>query len=103
LAPVLGFYFDPRECFRAADQALGDFTYPLCLWHLDVMILVLSVTTGYYYAGLIVAVLISLFATQGLRAVVDRNIDMPGMPSDAPGTHVNHDPALRKGDAADPG
>ena len=32
--------------FRTADQALGNFTHPLYLWHLDVMIIILSVTTG---------------------------------------------------------
>jgi peptidoglycan/LPS O-acetylase OafA/YrhL len=89
---------------RAADQALGDFTYPLYLWHLDVMILVLSVTTGSSYAGLIAAVLLSLFATYGLRAVVDRNIDMlrDAVRGGRVRKYVHYDPALRKGVAADP-
>jgi peptidoglycan/LPS O-acetylase OafA/YrhL len=61
--------------FRAVDQTLGDFTYPLYLWHLDVMFAVLSTTATNSYAGLIAGVLLSLATTWALRAVVDRNVD----------------------------
>jgi peptidoglycan/LPS O-acetylase OafA/YrhL len=61
--------------FRRADRVLGDFTYPLYLWHVNIMTLVLSFTAGYSYAGLTAGLALSLVATYGLRLVVDRNID----------------------------
>jgi peptidoglycan/LPS O-acetylase OafA/YrhL len=62
--------------FRRVDKALGDFTYPLYLWHVDVMIFLLSVTTGYSYAGLFGGLALTFIATYGLRALIDRNIDL---------------------------
>lgn len=62
LAHVIG-------CFRAGDQALGDFTY------LGVKFVVLSTTATNSYGGLVAGVLISLTATCSLRALVDRNVD----------------------------
>jgi peptidoglycan/LPS O-acetylase OafA/YrhL len=61
--------------FHKVDKALGDFTYPLYLWHVDVMILVLSLTAGYSYAGLIGALALAFIVTYGVGALVDRNLN----------------------------
>lgn len=62
------------------------------------MILVLSVTTGYSYAGLIAGILLSLFATYGPQAVVDRNVDKlrDAVQGGRVRSSVRYAPALRK-------
>lgn len=61
--------------FHTVDKALGDLTYPLYLWHVDVMILVLSLTAGYSYGGFIGALAMAFIFTYGIGALVDRNIN----------------------------
>lgn len=53
------------------DRWAGDLTYPLYLWHLNVMVIALSVTTGYSLAGLAGTVIASLVVAWVMRCLVD--------------------------------
>jgi peptidoglycan/LPS O-acetylase OafA/YrhL len=57
------------------DRWAGDLTYPLYLWHLNVMLVALSVTTGYSLAGLAGTVIASLVVAWVLRCLVDPLVD----------------------------
>jgi hypothetical protein len=57
------------------DRWAGDLTYPLYLWHLNVMIVALSITTGYTLAGLAGTVIASLVVAWALRCLIDPLVD----------------------------
>ena len=57
------------------DRWAGDLTYPLYLWHVNVMVAALSITTGYSLAGLAGTVIASLLVAWMLRCLVDPLID----------------------------
>ena len=57
------------------DRWAGDLTYPLYLWHVNVMIVALSITTGYSLAGLAGTVIASLVVAWALRGLIDPLVD----------------------------
>ena len=57
------------------DRWAGDLTYPLYLWHVNVMVVALSVTTGYTLGGLAGTVVASLVVAWALRCLVDPLVD----------------------------
>ena len=57
--------------WRNADRLLGNLTYPLYLYHEDVLVIVLTFTIGYSYSVLAAAVLLSLLVAIMLTALVD--------------------------------
>ena len=56
---------------RAIDRTLGDLTYPLYLYHEDVLVVILTVTTGYAYSTLAVGFVLSFVTAAILMALVD--------------------------------
>jgi peptidoglycan/LPS O-acetylase OafA/YrhL len=56
---------------RAIDRTLGDLTYPLYLYHEDVLVVILTVTTGYAYSTLAVGFALSFAIAAILMALVD--------------------------------
>jgi peptidoglycan/LPS O-acetylase OafA/YrhL len=56
---------------RRADEALGAVTYPLYLYHEDVLVVVLTLTVGYSYSTFIAGMVLSLVAAIALSTVVD--------------------------------
>ena len=57
------------------DQRLGALTYPLYLYHAVVFVAVMTFTTGYSYATLAVAILLSLMVSVAMVAWVDKPIN----------------------------
>ena len=57
------------------DRRLGDLTYPLYLYHQVVMVAVLSLTSGYSWASLAVALVVSLALSAILEMAVAAMID----------------------------
>lgn len=57
------------------DQALGALTYPLYLYHAVVFVAVMAFATGYSYATLAVAILLSLAVSVVMVACVDKPIN----------------------------
>jgi peptidoglycan/LPS O-acetylase OafA/YrhL len=56
---------------RNADRWLGNLTYPLYLYHEDVLVAVLTFTVGYSYGMFAAGILFSLMAAIVLMALVD--------------------------------
>jgi len=56
---------------RAFDRACGELSYPLYLYHQNVIIMALSLTTGYSYPVLAIGVAMSLLVSYGLMRLVD--------------------------------
>jgi peptidoglycan/LPS O-acetylase OafA/YrhL len=73
LMSVLAFVRVDR--LKKADQFLGDMTYPLYMWHPDVLVLVLSITVGYSYFGLICGLLASLIVSFAAHRLIDPAVD----------------------------
>jgi peptidoglycan/LPS O-acetylase OafA/YrhL len=63
--------FAPISKGRYVDRALGNLTYPLYLYHEVVLIVVLTLTTGYAYTTLAITVVLSLVTAAALMALVD--------------------------------
>jgi peptidoglycan/LPS O-acetylase OafA/YrhL len=61
--------------FRRLDRSLGDMTYVLYISHPNVLILVLSVTSDFSYAGLAAGLALSVLVTHVSRALVDPLVD----------------------------
>lgn len=57
--------------WRETDRVLGGLTYPLYLYHEDVLVMVLTFTVGYSYGVFVAAILLSLLAAVVLTALVD--------------------------------
>ena len=56
---------------RSTDRTLGNLTYPLYLYHEDVLVVVLTFTTGYSYWVLAAGILLSLLTAMIFVALVD--------------------------------
>jgi len=65
----------PMRRFRAEDRYLGDLTYPLYLYHQDVIIAVLSLTASYSYGSFAAAIIASILMALALRHMLDPLID----------------------------
>ncbi len=57
--------------WRPADVFLGNLTYPLYLYHEDVLVLILTFTTGYSYGMFSAGIVLSVLAAAGFMALVD--------------------------------
>ncbi|MHB1305373.1 MAG: hypothetical protein ACYCZB_18260 [Acidiphilium sp.] len=60
---------------RKIDRHFGDLTYPLYLYHQNIMIIALSVTSGYSYGVLVGAIVASLLFVYGVHTTVDPAIE----------------------------
>ena len=60
---------------HAFDQRCGELSYPLYIHHQNVLILMISLTTGYSYPVFAIGVLVSLAASYGLMQLVDPTIN----------------------------
>jgi peptidoglycan/LPS O-acetylase OafA/YrhL len=62
--------------FRRADRFLGDITYPLYMYHLNVLMILMSITVGYHYpvylAGMVLSVLVAYAMSATLDPLVNR-------------------------------
>ena len=56
---------------RAFDRTCGELSYPLYLYHQNVIIVALSLTTGYSYPVFVTGVAMSLIVSYGLMRLVD--------------------------------
>jgi len=56
---------------RDADRVLGGLTYPLYLYHEDVLVIVLTFTVGYSYGVFVGGILLSLLVAIALTALID--------------------------------
>jgi len=65
----------PMRRFKAEDRYLGDLTYPLYLYHQDVIIAVLSLTASYSYGSFGAAIIASILMALALRHMLDPLID----------------------------
>ena len=61
--------------FRLVDSRLGAMTYPLYLYHEDVLVLVLTFFSGYSYAVFGTALILSVAAAWALMKLIDPAID----------------------------
>jgi peptidoglycan/LPS O-acetylase OafA/YrhL len=57
--------------FRRADRFLGDLTYPLYMYHLNVLIIVMSTTAGYHYSVYIAGMVLSILVAYAMSATLD--------------------------------
>jgi peptidoglycan/LPS O-acetylase OafA/YrhL len=71
LAITISLAFMPIARGRNIDRALGNLTYPLYLYHEVVLIVILTVTTGYAYTTLALGVVLSFVTAAILAALVD--------------------------------
>ncbi len=60
---------------RANDQVLGSLTYPLYLYHEDVLVIVLTFTTGYTYGVFVGAMVASVIVASVMTVIVDSSVD----------------------------
>ena len=60
---------------RSSDQMLGGLTYPLYLYHEDVLVVVLTFTTGYSYGAFVGAMLASVIVASLMTVIVDASVD----------------------------
>ena len=56
---------------QASDQACGELSYPLYIHHQNMLILVISLTTGYSYPVFAIGIALSLLASYALMRLVD--------------------------------
>lgn len=75
LAAMTGLAFARCSRFEHTDRRLGDLTYALYVSHPNVGILVLSMTVGYSYLGLVGGLALSLIVTLLSRALLDPAVD----------------------------
>jgi peptidoglycan/LPS O-acetylase OafA/YrhL len=71
LAIMTSLAFIPIARGRRIDRVLGNLTYPLYLYHEVVLIVILTVTTGYAYTTLALGVVLSVVMAAILMALVD--------------------------------
>ena len=57
--------------WRDTDRVLGGLTYPLYLYHEDVLVVLLTFTIGYSYAVFVTGILLSLLVAMALTNLVD--------------------------------
>ena len=69
---VLGF--GRFACFRTHDRLLGNLTYPLYLYHENVLILLLTFTVGYTWSTFVAGLLLGLLAAIGFYRLIDPSI-----------------------------
>lgn len=74
LGIMIALAFAPIARGRDIDRTLGNLTYPLYLYHEDVLIVVLTVTTGYTYGTLAIGVALSFVTAAVLMALVDPTV-----------------------------
>jgi peptidoglycan/LPS O-acetylase OafA/YrhL len=67
--------FKRFQSLRDADRFFGDLTYPLYLYHQNIMIVVLSLTAGYSYAVFAATIVAAFVAVYGLHRVIDPLVD----------------------------
>ena len=60
---------------RAFDTACGELSYPLYIHHQNILILIISVTTGYSYPVLFIGIGLSLVASYGLMRAIDPTVN----------------------------
>lgn len=60
---------------HAFDQRCGELSYPLYIHHQNILILMISLTTGYSYPVFAVGLFVSLAASYGLMRIVDPTIN----------------------------
>ena len=56
---------------RGVDQACGELSYPLYIHHQNILVLMISLTTGYSYPVFATGIVLSLLASYGLMRLVD--------------------------------
>jgi peptidoglycan/LPS O-acetylase OafA/YrhL len=71
LSMMTALAFAPISKGRNVDRALGNLTYPLYLYHEVVLIVVLTLTTGYAYTTLAITVILSLVTAAAMMALID--------------------------------
>jgi peptidoglycan/LPS O-acetylase OafA/YrhL len=71
LSMMAALAFAPISKGRNVDRALGNLTYPLYLYHEVVLIVVLTLTTGYSYLTVAIAVVLSFVTAAAMMALVD--------------------------------
>lgn len=92
---------------RGADRWLGNLTYPLYLYHEDVLVGLLTFTVGYSYGVFAAGLVLSFLAAAGLMSAVDPIIgryrdrvrggslageNRPSAAAEAPVRHLGHTP-----------
>jgi peptidoglycan/LPS O-acetylase OafA/YrhL len=70
MAMVILSYAKTSKWIRA-DRFLGDLTYPLYVWHMNVMTLLLSITIGYSYTILYLGLAASLVVAWATHKAID--------------------------------
>ena len=60
---------------RSTDKVLGSLTYPLYLYHEDVLVIVLTFTTGYGYGVFVAAMAASVIGASLMTVIVDLLVD----------------------------
>jgi len=60
---------------HAFDQRCGELSYPLYIHHQNMLILMISLTTGYSYPVFAIGLFVSLAASYGLMRVVDPTVN----------------------------
>ena len=74
---ILSFIDMPK--LRRSDQVLGSFTYPLYLYHEDVLVFVLTFTAGYSYGvfagGMAASMIFACLMTGAVDTLVNRYRD----------------------------
>lgn len=79
LAALALLGFGRLTAWRAPDRLLGNLTYPLYLYHEDVLVVLLTFTTGYSYrvfgAGLVLSLVVAILLAAVVDPVVNRYRD----------------------------
>jgi peptidoglycan/LPS O-acetylase OafA/YrhL len=61
--------------YRRIDQRCGDLTYPLYVYHENILVLMLSMTAGYSYSITVAAILLAVLASYALMQLVDPGVN----------------------------
>jgi peptidoglycan/LPS O-acetylase OafA/YrhL len=61
--------------YRRIDQRCGDLTYPLYVYHEDIIVLMLSITAGYSNSIMVAAIVLAVLASYGLMRLVDPGVN----------------------------
>jgi peptidoglycan/LPS O-acetylase OafA/YrhL len=75
VALMTALAFKRFQKLRDADRFLGDLTYPLYLYHQNIMIVALSLTAGYSYSVFAATIVAAFVAVYGLHAAIDPLVD----------------------------
>jgi len=75
LSIMSGLAFKRLKRLRAADRFCGDLTYPLYLYHQNIMILALSLTSGYSNTVFAATIIAAFVAAYALHRLVDPLVD----------------------------